>query len=71
MFHLHLLRFSTALKEGQIYNITNVMISLFNYEHILKTTERTTVTVCEDDNVDNNISDEQRHQFGQQSKKQK
>lgn len=45
------------------------MLSSFNYERVLKTTERTTTSVYEEEKVEINTSDEVLTAYGQKLKK--
>lgn len=41
----------TSVPNDNIYEIKNILISSFNYDRILKTTPRTTIKVCENEEV--------------------
>ena len=50
---------STSIpKEDSIYQITHILISLFNYERILKTTARTTADLWDNEKVTINVPED-------------
>ena len=44
--------------DNNIYEITHILISLFSYERILKTTPRTSIKLCDNDEVAITVSED-------------